>query len=56
MGRSKKPAANNKKSAANKNPPNLRKQSRTEGVLKVIEEHVAPQREFLKALRKKFFH
>ena len=55
MDRKTKPTAN-KKSAASKKPPNVRKQSRMEEVLKVIEEYVAPQREFRKALRKKWFH
>ena len=55
MGRKTKPTAN-KKSGANEKPPNVRKQSRMEEVLKVIEEYVAPQREFQKALRKKLFH
>jgi hypothetical protein len=46
----------NEKSAVNKKPPKVPKRSRLDEMLKVIEEYVAPQREFLKALRKRFFH
>jgi len=46
----------NKKSGANEKPPSVRKHSRMEEVLKVVEEYVAPLREFRKALRKKLFH
>ena len=55
MGRKMK-SPSNEKSAVNKKPPKVRKRSRMEEMLRVIEEYVTPQREFLKALRKRFFH
>jgi len=45
-----------KTSPPNEKPPEVRKPSRMDEILKVIEEYANTQRELLRMLRKRFFH